>query len=94
MGKPSNRVNDGRKERKKEEECLPYGNMITKILAETWFNFGDEKYKEYTTKTGNSVLPLMGFEIINGKFTKTHSSNEQKRKANSLETPIEIDNFD
>lgn len=30
---------------RKEGVCLPCGNLITKILEDTRFNFGDEEYK-------------------------------------------------
>lgn len=55
--------------RKKEEVCLPYGNMITKILEHTRFNFGEESYIQDVTKIGKLVLAGMKYEIINEKKT-------------------------
>lgn len=81
-------------ESKKEGVCLTYGNLLTKILEDTEYNFKDEKYKEETTKIGNSVIPSIQFEIINGKVTENPSSGEKKIKINDKETPMEIYGFD
>lgn len=32
-------------------------------------------------------------EMVNGKITKNHSSNEKKRKITCQEVPIEVDNI-
>lgn len=66
-------------ENKKEEAFLPYGNLVTKILEETGYNFGDEEFKGETTIIGNFVLPSMKFEIINGRITEKPSSKSTKR---------------
>lgn len=57
-------------EHKKEWIYLPYGNLITKIQEDTWYNFGDEEFKEKTTKIGKSILSSMKFDMVNGKITK------------------------
>lgn len=37
---------------KNEGVCFPYGNLVTKFLEDTKFNFKDEEYKEEITKIG------------------------------------------
>lgn len=39
-------------ENKKEESCLPYGSLVTKVLEDTWYNFIDEEFKGETTIIG------------------------------------------
>lgn len=52
---------------KKEGSCLPYGNLITKIMEHTGFNFWEEYYIKDATKIGKLVLATMEYEIIDGK---------------------------
>lgn len=63
-------------ENKKEGVCLPYGNLITKILEDTRCNFGDEVFMDETTKIGKLVLLLMKFLMITFSF----KWEEKKRK--------------
>lgn len=62
---------------------LPFGNLIMKILEDTGYNFGDEEFKEETTKIRKPILSSIKAEIVNGKITKKPSSNEKKRKISS-----------
>lgn len=43
--------------------CLHYGNLITKILEHTRFNFGEEEFVKDVTKIGEVVLAIMRYEI-------------------------------
>lgn len=68
---------------KKEEACILYGNLVTKILEEIGYNFGDEKFNEEPTKIRKYVLPSMKYEIVNEGVTEKYLSNEKKRIANT-----------
>lgn len=83
MAKISNRVHDGNR---KEVVCLPYGNLITKIMEDTRYNFGDEEFKEEKTKIGKSIPPSMKFKMVNVKITKNLSSNVKKKSELSRST--------
>lgn len=67
-------------EHMKGNTYLSYINLVTKILEETWYNFGDEEFKEETTTIESIVLPSIKLQLINGKITEKAPSSVNKRK--------------
>lgn len=63
---------------KRKGMCLPYGNLIKKILEHTGFNFGNEEFVEDVTKIKEAVLATIRYEIIHGKVTKKPSKEKNK----------------
>lgn len=51
LGELSDLMHDMEQEK---EVCLLYGNLITKILEHTRFNFGEEEFIKNKTKIGQS----------------------------------------
>lgn len=59
----------------------------------SWSNFNlDEKtdFNKKTIKIGKSILPLMHYELKNGKIIWKPFTNKRKRKSSSQDIPIEI----
>lgn len=71
---------------------LLYGNLITKILEHTRFNFGEEESVEYV-KIGEAFLTTMKCKIIDGKVIKK-LSNKNKRNVNDQEAPVDLEDFE
>lgn len=90
LGKSSNPKHDGNQ---KKGLCLPYANLITKILEYTRFNFEEDEFAEDVTKIGETVLATMRYEIIDGNLIE-NPSNEKKSKMDDQEAPFNVEDFD
>lgn len=77
---------------KEKRVCLEYGNLITKILEQMRFNFGEEEFVEYVTKIW-TILATIRCEIIEAKMIEK-PSNKKKRKVDDLKAPIDLEDFD
>lgn len=56
LGTTSNLLHDIKQEK---NSLLPYENLVTKNLEETWYDFGDEEFMEKTIIIETFVLPSM-----------------------------------
>lgn len=63
---------------RKEGKPLPYGNVITKIFKETWYEFKNEEVREKSSRMGKYTL-----SIINARlqifFTKKKKRNKYQK---------------
>lgn len=74
---------------------LPYGNMVTKILEETWYNFEEEReFKEGTTVIGTFILPSMHHYLKDENIIERTPLNKKKMNVISQKIPIEIESSD
>lgn len=78
---------------KRKVMCLPYGNLIIKILEHTEFNFENEELVEDVTKIGEPVLEIMRYEIIYEKVI-VKPSKENKRNMDNQETRTDLEDLD
>lgn len=56
--------------------CLPYGNLITKILEHTDFNFRNKKFLEDVTNIEEVYLEITRYGIIDGNVIEKPSKEK------------------
>lgn len=61
--------------------CLPYGNLITKILEHKEFNFESEKFEKNVTKIWEEALTAMRYvSLMEMKLKNPPKKEEKDRK--------------
>ncbi|KAL5067871.1 hypothetical protein RYX36_018758, partial [Vicia faba] len=52
--------------------CMPYGDMVMKILEHVGYNFKEEVSMQNLPKIGEATLGLMRYKIIDGEIFQNH----------------------